>query len=113
MVIVVSRFVVPDGEADVFVVEAEGALAALGARPGFVRGRVGRCTDEPDRWLLCTEWDSVGSYRRSLSGFDVKVAATPLMARALPEPSAYEIVAAIDDSQPPVAGPAARARGEA
>ena len=34
----------------------------------------------------------MGSYRRSLGGYDVKIAATPLLAQALGEPSAYEVL---------------------
>jgi hypothetical protein len=41
---------------------------------------------------MVTEWDDVGSYRRSLSGFEVKIAATPLLAQAMAEPSAFEVL---------------------
>jgi hypothetical protein len=40
-----------------------------------------------------TEWESVGAYRRALSSYDVKLHATPLLARSLDEPSAYEVLA--------------------
>jgi hypothetical protein len=36
-------------------------------------------------------WRDVGSYRRALSSYDVKVTAVPLLSRALDEPSAYEL----------------------
>ena len=39
-----------------------------------------------------TEWATVGDYRRGLSSYDVKLAATPLLMRALPEPGAYEVL---------------------
>ncbi|MDQ1687038.1 MAG: hypothetical protein QOK42_13, partial [Frankiaceae bacterium] len=39
-----------------------------------------------------TEWRDVGSYRRGMSGYEVKVQAWPLLAEALPEPSAYEVL---------------------
>lgn len=68
------------------------ALAALAARPGYRGGRVGRAVDAPSSWLITTEWDDMGSYRRSLSGYDVKIAATPLLAQAIGEPSAYEVL---------------------
>ncbi len=66
------------------------ALAALAARPGYVRGSLGRSTDEPEAWVLLTEWDNVGSYRRALGAYDVKMRATPLLADALSLPSAFE-----------------------
>jgi hypothetical protein len=46
--------------------------------------------DEPHRWLLQTEWESVGAYRRALSSYDVKVRAVPVMYLAIDEPTAYE-----------------------
>lgn len=66
------------------------ALAALAARPGYLRGSFGRSTDDPTAWVLLTEWENVGSYRRALGGYDVKMRATPLLAEALDLPSAYE-----------------------
>jgi hypothetical protein len=103
-VIVVSRFEGPD-----LLREAAAALTALAARPGFVRGRVGRATDEPTLWVLTTEWAGVGAYRRSLSAYDVKVATAALFAHARPEPSAFEVLLACDDAQPPAPAPSARA----
>ena len=68
------------------------ALEALRARPGFVDGTVGRNVDDPELWLLTTRWENVGSYRRALSSYDVKMTAVPLLSQALDEPSAYELV---------------------
>jgi heme oxygenase (mycobilin-producing) len=91
-VLVVNRFVVTGDDTD-FRTRAGAALAALGARPGYVRGRLGRAYDDPSRWTLVTEWESVGAYRRALSAYEVKVNATPLLAESLDEPSAFEILA--------------------
>jgi len=88
---VVSRFRVVEDD-DHFRGEAQVALAALAERPGFVRGHVGRNVDDPGLWLLTTTWDNVGGYRRALSSYDVKLAAVPLLSRAVDEPSAYESV---------------------
>jgi len=107
-VIVQTRF---DARDDGFQERATAALDVLAGRPGFVRGRVGRATDAPDVWLLTTEWDSVGSYRRSLSSHEVKVVATTLLAEGRDEPSAFEVVHAVDTPQPPAAAPSQRARG--
>jgi hypothetical protein len=78
-----------DGSGD-FVERARTALAALAGRPGYLRGTLGRSTDDPAAWVLLTEWENVGSYRRALGGFDVKVQATPLLASALDVPGAFE-----------------------
>jgi quinol monooxygenase YgiN len=87
-----NRFVIESDPAP-FVERAHAALAALAARPGYVRGELTRSLDEPEHWCLLTEWASVGAYRRALGGFDVKVTATPLLAESLMEPSAYETLA--------------------
>jgi quinol monooxygenase YgiN len=77
-------------DADDFEQRAGAALTALAARPGYVRGTLARSTDEPDAWLLLTEWENVGSYRRALGDYAVKLHATPLMATALQLPGAFE-----------------------
>ena len=94
--IVVMQFVTDD-EA-VFVEQLEVALTTLAARPGYVAGRAGRSTDEPDAWILVTEWASVGAYRRALGNYDVKLYATPLLAQALDRPSAFEELLGVDGS---------------
>ncbi|CAN5891050.1 hypothetical protein BH20ACT6_BH20ACT6_09680 [soil metagenome] len=87
--LVVTRHRVPSDGADAFVAGARAALAVLAARPGWVDGAVGRNVDDPDLWVLSTRWADVGSYRRALSAYEVKVAAVPLLSTALDEPSAY------------------------
>ena len=91
-VLVVNRFRVPEAEGDRFRLELQGALDALAARPGHVAGRIGRNLDDPTLWVLSTQWEHVGAYRRALSSYDVKMHAVPLLSRALDEPSAYEVV---------------------
>jgi hypothetical protein len=91
--LVLNRFVIPSDARDGFVREAHAALAALAERPGYVAGRLTRALDDPAHWTLVTEWESVGAYRRALGGFDVKVRATPLLARSVDEPSAFETLA--------------------
>ena len=90
--IVVNRFRVDETEAERFAPDLQAALAALAVRPGYVDGQVGRNVDDPTLWVLATTWANVGSYRRALSAYDVKVSAVPLLSRALDEPSAYELV---------------------
>jgi quinol monooxygenase YgiN len=95
-VLVVTRFDVPEGDAASFLPRARAALEAFAARPGYLRGRIGRAADDPGVWVLTTEWDGVGSYRRSLSAYDVKVQATPLLALGRDEPGAFELLLALD-----------------
>ena len=94
--LVVSRFAVAEGEGDGFAERARAVLAAFAARPGFRRGRVGRSVDEPAEWVLVTEWDGVGAYRRALSAYEVKVAAAPLLGQARDGPGAFEVLVAAD-----------------
>jgi quinol monooxygenase YgiN len=86
------------GAEDEFGEQAAAALRLLAERPGFRRGSLGRATDDPRAWLLLTEWDSVGAYRRALGGFEVKLRATPVLAQALDQPSAFEELLVIDDA---------------
>ncbi len=88
--VVVNRFRVPEGDAAQFREDVVAALDVLAQRPGHVDGQVGRNVDEPELWVLTTTWANVGSYRRALSAYDVKVTAVPLLSRAVDEPSAYE-----------------------
>lgn len=100
--LVVTRFTVGQAAADAFVERARATLAALAARPGYRGGRLARAVDEQSSWLITTEWDDIGSYRRSLSDFEVRMTVTPLMAQAVAEPSAYEVL--YDDGPGATAG---------
>jgi hypothetical protein len=93
-VLVVTRFRVPEPDGEAFLADAGLALAALAARPGYRSGRVGRAVEDPLAWIVQTEWDGVGAYRRALSAYEVKVQAAPLLGRALDEVSAYEVLIA-------------------
>jgi Antibiotic biosynthesis monooxygenase len=91
-VLVVNRFRVPEAEATDFRAGLETALALLAQQRGYADGRLGRNVDDQTLWVMVTRWDNVGSYRRALSSYDVKVGAVPLLSRAVDEPSAYEIL---------------------
>jgi hypothetical protein len=91
-VIVLNRFRVPEAEQTQFRDDLERAREALSGQRGYVAGRIGRNVDDPGLWVLTTEWEGPGAYRRALSAYDVKLAAVPTLSRALDEPSAYERV---------------------
>lgn len=92
-VLAVTRLRVPADDAGRRAAQLPGVLAALAAKPGFVRGRVGESVDEPGLLVLVTEWSGAGAYRRGLSAYDVKIAFAELMAYVLDEPSAFEVAA--------------------
>jgi quinol monooxygenase YgiN len=90
--IVVNRFRVPETEQATFRDDLERARQTLAVQAGYVSGRIGRNVDDPELWVLTTEWEGVGAYRRALSTYDVKLAAVPTLSRAMDEPSAYESI---------------------
>jgi hypothetical protein len=92
-VLAVLRFRVPENDGARFLDDAHAALRVLAQRPGYVDGGIGRATDDPTLWLMSLRWDDVGSYRRALGAYDVKVAAVPLLSTALEEPTAFELLA--------------------
>jgi hypothetical protein len=69
--------------------QGQGALAALGERPGFVRGWCARAADDDALVLLATEWKDVGSWRRAMSPVDVRMIVLPFMTTAVDEPTAF------------------------
>jgi quinol monooxygenase YgiN len=86
----------PSESPEEFQARAQVALAALSARPGFIRGTVGLATDDGTSWVMVTEWESVGAYRRGLGGYEVKMLATPLMAQSIDQPSAFETLLSVE-----------------
>lgn len=88
--LVVSRFRVSADDGEEFRRDLEAARSLLAACAGYVDGTAGRNVDDPELWVLVTRWRDVGSYRRALSSYDVKLGAVPLLSRALDEPSAFE-----------------------
>ena len=78
------------------------ALAALAAKPGYVRGWVGRSPDTPDVWLLAVEFDSVGNGRRALGAADIRPILWPLMPAAMDEFSTFEPLAVCAPNTAPV-----------
>jgi quinol monooxygenase YgiN len=97
--LVLNRFRVDADDAETFSQDAQNALDLFTKKSGYLDGRIGRNLDDPTLWVLQTRWADVGSYRRALSAYDVKLGAVPLLSRALDEPSAYEVLGAggVDD----------------
>lgn len=107
--LVVSHFTVAAGDGGAFASRAADALAAFAGCPGCRRGWFARSTDDPVAYVVVTEWDGVGAYRRSLSSYDVKVRAAPLLALAESGPSAFEVLHALTGDGAVVALPSGRA----
>jgi len=94
--VVVLRFHVTADGVEQFRDEARAAAHLLEGSAGCDGVQVARASDDPSLWLLITRWRSVGSYRRALSSYDVKLNAVPFLSRAIDEPTAFEVLFAKD-----------------
>jgi hypothetical protein len=94
--LVVTRYRVAPEAAVSFRDRALEALDVLAGCPGWTAGHLGRAVDDPELWLLSTEWANTGSYRRALSSYAVKVGVVPLLSEAIDEPTAFESISAAD-----------------
>jgi quinol monooxygenase YgiN len=82
----------PDDES--FLADVRTAIAAMAGRPGHIATRVGRGVEDPAAWVLVSEWENVGSYRRALSSYEVRMA-SGVLASVSSEPSAFEVVESV------------------
>jgi len=96
--LVMLRFEVAQGERDEFLLQLRAALEVLSRRTGYIEGSIGRATDQADLVLLATRWQDVGSYRRALGNYDVKVEVVPLLSKAINDASAYEVIHRRDEN---------------
>ncbi len=96
--VVVMRFIVPADGADGFRAEAHAVSSLLADLPGCSGVDVGRASDDRTLWTVVSRWDSVGSYRRALSTYDVKLNAVPFLSQAIDEPTAFEVLFAVDSA---------------
>ncbi|MEU8226060.1 antibiotic biosynthesis monooxygenase family protein [Kribbella sp. NPDC048915] len=87
---VVIRFRVGEDDQAGFGERVRAAVDVLEQQKGFVAARVGRNVDDPELLALTLEFENIGSYRRALSPYDVKLTAVPLLSQAIDEPTAYE-----------------------
>lgn len=97
ILLVINRFRVPSDLSTRFAEDARTALATLAESAGFIDGAIAQATDETDLRLVTTRWKDVGSYRRALSRFEVKISAVPLLSQAIDESSAFEAVYVISE----------------
>lgn len=92
LVLVVARLRPTGHDESAFLAAVGEAVRALRARPGHVSSRIGRALEDPQLWVLVSEWESVGSYRRALSSYDVRMAGGALFGAVIDEPTAFEEV---------------------
>lgn len=75
------------------------AVRVLAQSAGFLGSAIGQATDDPDLLMLTLTWRDIGSYRRALSRMEVKMQVVPLLSQAIDEPTAFEILHAMDDAR--------------
>ena len=85
----IARFQIAQEESEEFRAGLERAHGALAACEGYLGGQIGRNSDDPQLLALITQWRNIGSYRRALSNYQVKMVAVPILARAIDEPGGY------------------------
>jgi quinol monooxygenase YgiN len=90
--LVVARFTVPEASAGEFRSQVAVAVEALSCRPGHVSSRLARALDDLSVWVLVSEWESVGAYRRALGNAEVRMASMALMGSVRDEPTSYEVL---------------------
>ena len=70
--------------------DAQSALSILQKQPGFISATILRSADEPQRYLVQSDWLDVGSYRRAMGSMDSKLGVWPFLADMQDEVTAFE-----------------------
>lgn len=97
-VLVVIRFRTLDPRANEGLAALRSAVKVLAQSAGFLGSAIGQATDDPDLVILTLTWRDIGSYRRALSRMEVKMQVVPLLAQAIDEPTAFEILHAMNEA---------------
>ena len=69
---------------------ARSALSILQKQPGFISATILHSADEPQRYLVQSDWLDVGSYRRAMGSMDSKLGVWPFLADMQDEATAFE-----------------------
>jgi quinol monooxygenase YgiN len=94
--VVVMRFAVDADGADAFLDDASAVTRVLAGFDGCSGIEVARASDDPALWVMVARWESVGSYRKALSSYEVKLNAVPFLSRAIDEPTAFQVLFGLD-----------------
>lgn len=86
MLLAISRF---RGVDAAFAASAQEVVEFWKGRDGCVAAELVRNLDDEDLWAIVSRWRDVGAYRHSFNGYDAKMILTPVLSRAIDEPSAY------------------------
>lgn len=96
----ISRFTVPEERTADFRSRAEAAVGFFTGRPGCTGAWLLQNLDEPSLWTITSQWENVGSYRRSFNGYEAKMVLVSLLSEAIDEPSAYATPEEVGENLP-------------
>ncbi len=91
-VLVITRHRVAQSDLPEWLISAKAALAPLATQPGCISSEIALATDEADLVTVVTRWQGVGTYRRALSNFDVKIHSIPFLSTAVDQSTAFELI---------------------
>ena len=75
---------------------AESAVKVLQTKPGFIEANVLHSADDTSRFLVKTDWEDVGSYRKALGSTEAKIGVWPFLADMHDDVSAFENLLRVD-----------------
>ena len=88
------RFTVPREQRAEFLREARQTVELLRGRAGCRGVDVLQSVDRDELLAITTRWDSMGSYRRALSAYEIKERVIPFLSHTLDEDSTFETLLA-------------------
>ncbi|CAL9327116.1 antibiotic biosynthesis monooxygenase family protein [Streptomyces sp. SudanB182_2057] len=91
MIVFINRFTVT-GDPRAFERAFADTAAHLAERPGFLRHRLVRSTDDPRSYVNVAEWETAADLRAAVHGPAFDEHARSLRALAHSEPHVYEVV---------------------
>lgn len=96
VMVMISRYRVPDDAAAAFRSQAHAALASFEQQAGWAGGELLRSVDDHRLWAINGRFDDAGSLRRALGAMPVRMTMMAIMSWAVDEPSVYEQLRADD-----------------
>lgn len=72
--------------------ELRTCLLILSELPGCLSAELGRSMDSESDFVFITRWESVGSYRKALSNFQVKAEVVPVLSRYMVDSITAELI---------------------
>ncbi len=79
-------------------ITARDALEILQRHSGFISANIFHSADEPQHYLVQSDWQDVGSYRRAMGSMDSKLGVWPFLADVQDEVTAFEKLFTMDSN---------------